>query len=412
MGAVDELLPVATAARALTALDADALSDAELTGVVLELQHLRAQLDAVEAEALARWDADRCWQDEGAKTGAAWLAWKQRIPITVARQRIRHARAMRALPEVASAWAAGEIDRAHVSSLLGVRTARTTYAFDRDHPQLLQAARTASFVEFKRRCDRWELMADPDGAEQAAADAHAAREVYLSQSFGGIWFGRTTLDPLSGTIVDETLRAIDKELFAADWAAAKARLGRDPLASELGRSPAQRRADALVEMAARARTAPPGGRRPTPLFTVVVDYDTLAGPVLELFNRTVLTPGTVAPWLTEADVERVVFDSPSRVIDVGAQRRFFRGALRRAIEVRDRTCFHPSCDEVPQWPEVDHIVEHARGGPTTQTNGRLGCHHHNLDRVNHPERHEPSGDPPSPTLGDPHAGPDPPERRH
>ncbi|MGQ0831201.1 MAG: DUF222 domain-containing protein [Microthrixaceae bacterium] len=408
MAAVDDTQPVAAAARALTALDADALSDAELTDVVLELQHLRAQLDAVEAEVLARWEAERCWQVEGAKTGAAWLAWKQRIPITVARKRIRHARAMRTLPEVASAWAAGEIDRAHVSTLLGVRTTRTTQAFDHDHTQLLHAARTTSFVEFKRRCDRWELMVDPDGAEQGAADERAAREVYLSQSFGGMWFGRSTLDPLSGAIVDETLAAIVKELFTADWAKAKARLGRDPLATELGRSPAQRRADALVEMATRARTAPADGRRPAPLFTVVVDYDTLAGPVLELFNRTVLTPGTVAPWLNDAYVERVVFDSPSRVIDVGAQRRFFRGALRRAIEVRDRTCFHPSCDEVPLWPEVDHIVEHARGGPTTQWNGRLGCHHHNLDRVNHPERYEPPGDPPSPSIGDPHAGPDPP----
>ena len=103
-------------------------------------------------------------------------------------------------------------------------------------------------------------------------------------------------------------------------------------------------------MATRARTAPADGRRPAPLFTVVVGLETLQGPILELFNRTVLTPGTVAPHLTEADVERIVFDGRSRVLDVGPQRRFFRGALRRAIEVRDRTCFHPSCDEVPQRP--------------------------------------------------------------
>ena len=33
----------------------------------------------------------------------------------------------------------------------------------------------------------------------------AAREVHLSQSFGGMWFGRTTLDPISGDIVHTTL---------------------------------------------------------------------------------------------------------------------------------------------------------------------------------------------------------------
>src|SRR3546814_13684331 len=79
-------------------------------------------------------------------------------------------------------------------------------------------------------------------------------------------------------------------------------------------------------MAIRARTAPRDGRRPAPLFTVVIDYETLKGPVCELWNRTNITPGTAAKWLTAADVERIVFDGKSRVIDVGAQRRFFRGA--------------------------------------------------------------------------------------
>src|SRR5690606_31602111 len=128
------------------------------------------------------------------------------------------------------------------------------------------------------------------------------------------------------------------EMFEVDWAEAKARLGRQPTILELGRTPDQRRADALVEMATRARTAPKDGQRPRPLFTVIVGLETLKGPILELFNRTQITPGTAVPHLT--DVERIVFDTPSRVIDVGARRRFFRGGLRRALEIRDRTCFH------------------------------------------------------------------------
>ena len=43
---------------------------------------------------------------------------------------------------------------------------------------------------------------------------------------------------------------------------------------------------------------------------MLVGYETFAGPLLELFNRTVITPGTAARWLTEADVERIVFDTP------------------------------------------------------------------------------------------------------
>jgi len=182
-----------------------------------------------------------------------------------------------------------------------------------------------------------------------------------------MWFGKLTFDPLSGSILDETLRLVERELFEADWAQAKADLGRDPLLIELPRTPAQRRADALVELAIRARTAPTDGRRPAPLFTIVVGLETFTGPVLELFNRTVIGPHAAARWLTRADFERIVFESPSRVIDVSAQRRFFRGALRRAIQVRDRTCFHPLCDEPPAGQgHIDHIHPAAHGGPTTQ----------------------------------------------
>jgi hypothetical protein len=270
-------------------------------------------------------------------------------------------------------------------TLLGARNPRTAEAFETDHTTLLAAARTSSFTDFQRACDRWSMVTDPDGAERDAESDRAARELHLSESFGGMWFGRLTLDPVSGAIVDGTLRLIERELFDADWAEAKARLGRDPMVMELPRTPAQRRADALVEMAARARTAPPGGRRPAPLVTVVVGLETLQGSILELLNRRIVTPGQVVPLLTEADVERIVFDPPSRVIDVGAKRRFFTGALRRANEIRDRTCFHPTCDEVPDRPEVDHIHEAAKGGPTTQANGRWGCSYHNRWRNLHPD---------------------------
>ncbi len=392
--------PLATAAGVLGALqdlDLDALSATELNETVVAFQGLRARLEAAEARVLARWDADRCWQLDGARSGAAWIAWRNRLPIEVCRQRVRHARALRALPEVAAAWADAEVDRTHITSLLGACNPRTAARFAQDHPVLLEAARLKGFRDFRVICQRWANTVDPDGAEQSAADERAAREVHLAQSFGGMWFGKMTLDPISGTIMNETLSAIERELFEADWADAKQQLGREPLAMELARTPAQRRADALVEMATRARTAPKDGRRPAPLFTVLVGYETFAGPVLELYNRTIITPGTAAAHLDDAYIERVVFDSPSRVIDVGAQRRFFRGADRRAVLIRDRTCFHPTCDEIPDRPHIDHIHEWCDGGPTTQANGRPGCGFHNIDRWH---RDHPGG---------PDTGPDPPD---
>ena len=375
----------ADALDGLASLDLDGLVGEQLTGAVLRTAGAPRRLRCRRSPGHGAMGHPRGVAPSGAKTAAAWLAWKQRIPIGVARQRVRHARAMRDLPPVEKAWANGEIDRSHVTTMLGKRTARTEKAFERDHEFLLDAARSVGFTSFKAHCDRWELLVDPDGAEHGADDDHAARELHLSKSFGGMWFGKITLDPISGEIVHTTLQIIERELFEADWAAAQERLGREPMVLDLDRTPAQRRADALVEMAARARTAPADGRRPAPLFSVLAGYETFAGPLLELFNRTVLTPGIAARWLSDADIERIVFDGPSRVIDVGVQRRFFTGALKHAIELRDRTCFHPSCDEAPLRPEIDHIHEASKGGPTTQDNGRLGCGFHNRWRNHHPD---------------------------
>jgi hypothetical protein len=176
-------------------------------------------------------------------------------------------------------------------------------------------------------------------------------------------------------------------MFGADWAEARAQFGDDVRASHLARTPAQRRADALVELARRAMAMPAGARLPEPLFSVVVGYETFAGRVCELANRQVVAPGDLARWLGEAWVERVVFDGPSRVIDVGVRRRVFAGATRRAVELRDGECFHPYCEEPAEGCEIDHVVAWAAGGLTTQANGRVACGFHNRER--HPARPPP-----------------------
>jgi 5-methylcytosine-specific restriction endonuclease McrA len=103
-------------------------------------------------------------------------------------------------------------------------------------------------------------------------------------------------------------------------------------------------------------------------------------------DSTVVAPGQLIPYLADADIERIVFDGPSRVIDVGVRQRFFTGALRRAIEVRDRHCRHPSgCDVPAQQCEIDHVIPYSRGGITTQGNGRCWCKVHNRQRSNRPD---------------------------
>jgi hypothetical protein len=146
--------------------------------------------------------------------------------------------------------------------------------------------------------------------------------------------------------------------------------------AELGRTPARRRADALVEMARRAMAAPGDGRLPEPLVAVLVGYETFGGRIWELADGTVVSPGSVLGLLDGALVERIVFAGPDRIMGVGAHRRCSSGADRRAAEVRDRQCCSPYCEEPASRCEVDHVTPWAAGGLTVQENGRLagGCH--------------------------------------
>ena len=360
----------------------DRLADADLSSsdAVERLHGQLARLESTTTAAVGQWDAQVRWADDGARSGAAWLAWRCRVPLPSARRRVRLARALRDLPCTAEAWARGELDSAHVSALAAARTERTVEVMARDEAMLVEEASRSRFDQFHRVLAYWLQHADPDGVEDNAARQREDRRLDLSQTFRGMWVGDFTLDPISGAIVSNALRRIERDLFEVDWAEAKARLGREPRIDELTRTAKQRRADALVEMAQRATTAPAGGRRPEPLFSVLVGYETFAGRVCELADGTVVTPGTLTDWLDSAWVERIVFESPSRVIDVSVHRRIFAGATRRAVQIRDRECFHDTCDEPAEHAQVDHIQPWAAGGLTIQANGRAACGFHNRER--------------------------------
>jgi hypothetical protein len=246
-------------------------------------------------------------------------------------------------------------------------------------------ARELRFESFAKAIAYWSARADEDGCEDEAESQRTKRDVYLVQSFGGMYLGKMTLDPISGSIVAGELERVEKMLFEADWAAAKERLGRDPDLCELGRSTSQRRADALVEMATRSRIAPADGQRPRPLFTVLVGYETLHGRICELANGTIVSPGSLLPWLDRSLVERAVFSTQNRV-EVSHRARLFSGATLRGLQIRDHLgCTHPYCF-APAWRcQADHVVSYAQGGPTTQENGRMACGAHNRARNHTPD---------------------------
>jgi hypothetical protein len=375
-----ELEALSSAIDRLVGTDPAAFADAES----IELLHRElARLESVVTTTVSAFDVSERWAPDGAKNAVSWLATRCRLPKGEARRQVRRGRQLRHLPACEKAWAAGAISGSHVDTIASLRRPSTEAALGRDEALLVDQARSLRYESFVRATAYWEQLADPDGTEATAEERRSRRDVYLASSFHGLWLGKITLDPVSGAIVADELQRLEGELFAADWAEAGTALGRDPKVGELGRTPGQRRADALVEMATRSRTAPADGRRPAPLFSVLIDFPTLHGRVLELAQGIAVTPGSLLPWLDEAILERAVF-GPERRVEVAATARLFTGATRRAIELRDRECTHPYCDTPASDCDVDHIQPHAAGGLTIQENGRVLCGYHNRLRNQRP----------------------------
>jgi hypothetical protein len=310
------------------------------------------------------------WADNGARSAATRLANETSTSTSTTSVEVRRARKLRSMPATSAALATGDLSPDHVDLLAKADQPWRNADFADHEDTLVEQCRVLRFADARKMVDYWCVRADAVAATDAAERQRTAAHLNVSPTLDGTVVVNGTLDPIGGTIVADELTRIERELYLADK--------RDGVI----RTASQRRAAALVEMATRSATAPAGGRRPKPLFTVLVGDETLSH-LCELANGTVVTPGDVVRWAGDADLETVLFDGPSTVISV-SHRRSFTAALRRAVEVRDRRCQHTSgCDVPADQCDVDHIVPHAADGPTSQFNGKLECPPHNRDSDRH-----------------------------
>ena len=355
-------------------LSTDGLSTDEIADYALASQAVRSLADAHCARSAGVLDRSRVWSVDGARSATSWLQWKARVTKGRAMAAVVGARDLREMPRAEAAMLAGRITVDHVRRLADAHAVNPAEYGD-DEERLVQIAAEQHHSRFDRVIRYWCIYASPDGAEDEAEARRGRRSVHCSRTLDGMVLLDALLDPTNGEIVARELERLERELFDADVAEAKQRLGDGFALADLRRSARQRRADALALMAARSAAKPPGATEPRILLQALVGEDALKR-MCELSNRQVVTPGEIIPLLEWCDIERVVFGSPSRVLDVGVRRRIFRGATKTAVLVRDRECTHPSCDVPAERCEIDHIVPYAQGGPTTQDNARCRCKYH------------------------------------
>ncbi len=374
----------------------------ELAARVVALQELAARMDAVMAEtAAAAHDAGVHLRDSLLSLPAFVAANTNVDPKRVAGDR-NLGLWLQAFPIFADAFRAGAMGRHHVQAFRAIDNRRTRRSLVDAQHYLADAAQDLDWREFCEVLRTWVLRADPDGAEPAAQQER--RHLTASKRADGTVGGRFELDPIGGDLVMYGIAQEEQRLLRA------AGDGGD------GRSPAQRRADALVSLVARG-AAHPNAKTPAPLVHITMGETVAADLVMRLAvedgcddplevraalvaldldpdqlpldpstpegrchlgDGTVIHPRLAAAALAAGTLRRLVLSAHNHVLELGtAVRDFPRHFKDAVIAARKGRCHHPGCDAPIHWLQADHRIPHSRNGPTNIANCDPLCGPHN-----------------------------------
>jgi hypothetical protein len=328
---------------------------------LMEIERQRERLQCVVTQGVASFDASGEWAADEAHDAAAWLSTRCHLPLPEARAQVRRARALGACPLPPRPGRPGPSAPPSSMPWTVSRRATSPADFARCEELLVEDAVVLKFSHLLRALAHWERRVDSDGAYEAELARRARRHVTLVQGADGMFSGRIMLDPISGVNVSGELARLEQLLFEADWAEAKARLGREPTVGELWRTSVQRQADALDEMATRSKSTPKDAQRPVPLFTVVIGFEALHQEICQIEGGGVVCPRSLLAHMTSAEFERIVL-APGKRVECSVRSRFFTGGTRRAIEIRDLECTHAYCEVPYERCQIDHIVPYSQGG--------------------------------------------------
>jgi 5-methylcytosine-specific restriction endonuclease McrA len=346
-----------------------------------EIAELSAHLDAATAQLLAlirEFDARGGW-NTGFRSCAAWLSWRVGLDLGTARERVRVARALGALPALAAALGRGELSYAKVRALTRVATPAT-------EARLLAVGRAGTAAHVERIVRGWRRVDRHVEARQAARQ-HAGRALQVYEDEDGTVVVRGRLAPEVGALFLRALEAARETLYQRTRAtttptpaatAAGGAAAADPALDLPSRPQQQADALALVAETALHHGLDPGAPGERYQVVVHVDATVLGDPAHP--GQSVLEAGSHVPAETSrrlaCDASRVVMrhDAEGRMVEIGARTRTIPPALRRALLHRDRDCRFPGCHvRIGQGHHVRHWAE---GGPTTLGNLVLLCRRH------------------------------------
>lgn len=370
----------------LVGLTCDALED--------RLACLAARIAAAECEfllLLAEFDAREGWGRSGMKSAAHWLSWRTGLRPGVARERVRVARALRALPLVRLAFSAGRLSYCKVRALSRVATPPT-------EADLVEIALGSTGAQLERICRAWRTCL----IGETAASSHLRRGLERRQEDDGSIVFTLRLAPEEAAVVDAALEAARRIVLDDDGRPIETPEESQLAAILTDEGPAVRaEADAFVLIAESfLASGPQGDAGDQRLVVVHTDIDALAddpetppatgdvsaeaspsarpvpeGTSIEQASRSRRPPGshtssgqplsrsTVLRLLCHSSTQLMVHARDGRPLDLGRTRRHASRMQRRALAVRDGCCRFPGCTQrrrlIPH-----HTHWWSRGGPT------------------------------------------------
>ncbi len=353
----------------------DRLGD-EITELAAHLAAGTCQL----LELIAIFDAEGGWCYPGIKSCAHWLNWRCGMGVGTARERVRVARALPALPKILASFRQGTVSYSKVRAMTRVAT-------ERNEDVLLNVAHhgTAAHVETQVRSYR--RVKRTEAFEQESI-RHAKRSLSLYEDDDGMWVIRGRLTPEQGALISKALDAAQDQLFeeqkqVPEEVAKEIDLNL-PIDQVLPYTFQSRRSDALVRVAegflAGTKSESSGGDRY--LINIHTELETLkvdgTGSESELEDKSHVSAETSRRMACDCSVVHWHEDEKGEPLNIGRKSRSIPPAIRRALKRRDGGCRFPGCS-CSRFVDAHHIQHWADGGETSMDNLILLCRlHHRL----------------------------------
>ncbi len=312
---------------------------------------------------IREFDERRGWLKCGLSSCADWLHWRCDLSLSAAREQVRVAHALAALPLIAAELASGRLSYSKARAL-------TRIADTRNEQALLEMSKNMTAAHVEQHCRQRRNARAKSKHDAASAHEQRSLRTWRDEHRGVVTI--TIELPMAEGLLFE--RAIDKASADQGGSGALPDASAPWAALQADAAVAMARAYLQATDAGETAGTPSGSTADHYQVMVHVDHDALTGQE----GRSQMPIDTVRRLCCDGRIVPVVEKEDGEPLSVGRRRRVVTTSIRRALWSRDRRCVFPGCTH-SRFVDAHHLRHWADGGRTSLDNLVLLCtSHHRL----------------------------------